>query len=109
MSTQRITEWLKSSLGQFALDEVRKQYPNFSSNPVTHIAFTLGRYADEFTQADIDAADANELMRAAYGFTYQDAKQAERGRKGGRAATDAKAEAARRNGAKGGRPRKPSE
>lgn len=109
MSTQRIKKWLQSPLGQFALDEARKQYPNFSANPVTHIAFTLGRYADEFTQTEIDAADANELMRAAYGFTYQDAKQAERGRKGGQAATDAKAEAARKNGAKGGRPPKPKE
>lgn len=103
-----IIKWLTSPLGQYALGEVRKQFPNFSSNPITHISFTLGRYADEFSQADLDAADPNALMKAVYGFTYDEA-QAERGRKGGQASSDAKAEAARRNGAKGGRPRKPKE
>lgn len=102
MSTKQIIKWLQSDAGQQALAHVKKNFPNFSRTHAGQVGFTLGMYAQRISLGSLDKANVDEIARAIFGET----DAAARGRKGGQAASDAKAEAARRNGAKGGRPKK---
>ena len=102
MSTEQVVKWLKSPAGVAALAHVKKNFPNFSHTRIGHVGFTLGMFAQQISNSALDKADVNEIVRVVYGETDAEA----RGRKGGQAASEVKAEAARRNGAKGGRPKR---
>lgn len=102
MSTKQIIKWLKSDAGQTALAHVKEKFPNFARTHTGHVGFTLGMYAQQLSFNSLDEADMEEVVREIFGET----DAAALGRKGGQASTEAKAEAARRNGAKGGRPKK---
>ena len=105
MSTKQVIGWLQSDAGQQALAHVKSSFPNFSRTHAGHVGFTLGMYAKQISNSSLDKANVEEIVRAVFGET----DAAVRGRKGGTAASDAKAQAARNNGRKGGRPKKPTE
>jgi hypothetical protein len=95
--TKQLTEFLQSPEGARILSEVRKQYPNFETNPLVIVSFALQRLPSQFDDAFLRRVNIDGMLTVLYGS--KDAAQAERGRKGGRIGG--------RISRGGGRPRKP--
>lgn len=105
-NTGRVIAWLQGPTGQVALADVKREFPNWSRHYSTLLGFTLGRHAHQMSYNTLDKVDLDQIAIAVFGETDAQRIQRERGGKGGSVLSDAKAEAARENGRKGGRPKK---
>lgn len=90
-NTNLVIAWLKSDIGQMSLDETKRSFPNFAANPISHIGFTLGKFASMLSFATIDKIDVLKVAKEILGYVPN---ASEMGRKGGSLSSG------------GGRPRK---
>lgn len=79
-NTNLVIAWLKTEIGQMSLDDIKRNFPNFASNPISHIGFALGKHAPILSFATIDKIDVLKVAKEILGYVPN---ASEMGRKGG--------------------------